>query len=398
MSTALVTVIAVACGDSQRVTPSAAEDEQSTTVPAAVSTTVPLTDAGSSTSIVAPVSLPTLPRTVFESLDVGPLSPRFGAATVALGRSIFVYGGLAVVGGDTQPIDDGAVYDVDLGTWSPLPTSAGLAAGATEAVVWAGSIVFAGASGAAIFDPAKGAWGSLPAPQNTGTLVAAGSSLFAVVPFAWAEEGAAQLSARLDPVTRTWAELAPLPGALAEFAEVGEELLAIVYAKDETVPDFGGFAQRTLVALRLDGDAWVDLAMPELEVSFGRFAVANGSELFVWGDSAYGHDASESSSDHGLKYSVADRRWSEIAPLPTDWWECYVTAAAVDGELVIDICGTVASYDLVTGEMAAAPLPVTRTPARFVLVDGAAYRWGEEYCYGCDHPLLMAFQRVAPAS
>ena len=152
-----------------------------------------------------------------------------------------------------------------------------------------------------------------------------------------------------------------------------------------------------MVAVRLEGDAWVDLGMPPLDWFYGIFATTDGTQMFVW-DASFVNEGDDRTGDHGLAFSAGGSTWTEIAPLPIDWWECYISPVAFDDVMVVDVCGVVAHYDIAADEMTTINEPSTGpTPAPFVTIGAAAYRWGDVFCYGCDGSGELVFQRLQPA-
>jgi hypothetical protein len=301
-----------------------------------------------------------------------------------------VYGGRTE---QTESLDDGAVYDTSTGSWSLLPSSGGLAAGAYAALATGGSVVFAGAFGVASFELSTSRWTALPsAPGGACCLFTTGSSLLATSQMPAGDP--AQFSvARLDPATGSWSDLPPLQGVqVSSVVEIGGSLIAILeHASAVFQVGVADPAGRT--AVRLEGDTWVDLAMPPLDWFYGIFATTDGTEKFVW-DGSFVNEGDDRTGDHGLVFSAADSAWAEIPPLPKDWWECYISPVAMNGALVVDTCGFVARYDIAEGAMKAIGALADPTPAPFVAIEAAAYRWGNVFCYACDGPIEMVFQRL----
>lgn len=397
-SIAVLAMAMVGCSDDPPRTVPAASPASS--VPESMTTLTtdspPPTDAPATSSTTSTTTSSTTSSTtgsaggvVSESLDPGPLSPRFSAATVAVGGLFLVYGGRTE---ETESLDDGAVYDTSTGGWSLLPSSGGLAAGAYAALATGGSVVFAGAFGVASFDLSTSRWTALPSPPSAECcLYASGSSLFAISEFSAVEPPQLSVS-RFDPATAMWIELPRLQGMqLWNIVEVNGSLIAIV-GHAPAVFQVGVSDPAGMSAMRLEGDTWVDLAMPPLDWFYGIFATTDGTEMFVW-DGSFVNEGDDRTGDHGLVFS-ADSTWAEIPPLPRDWWECYISPVAMNGVLVVDTCGSVARYDIAEGAMKAIGALADPTPAPFVAIEAAAYRWGNVFCYACDGPLEIVFQRL----
>lgn len=103
---------------------------------------------------------------------------RSRAAHVAMGKSVFFWGGLNSAG---KALDDGAIYTPKTDTWVTLPKDMGSPSPRIMATaVWTGSlvVVYGGTDAAgstvykdgAIYDPAGNSWTALPAPAANVTL------------------------------------------------------------------------------------------------------------------------------------------------------------------------------------------------------------------------------------
>lgn len=380
------TVPATSSADTNSSPPSSASES---TTAATEAPATPTSDAPSTSSTTSSTTV-SAGGVVSESLDPGPLSPRFSAATVAVDGLLLVYGGRTQ---QIEALDDGAIYDTTTGSWRLLPSSEGLAAGASTAVAGGGSIVFAGAFGVASFDLSTSRWTALPPPPSAECcLYTTESSLLAISQLSTVEP--AQLSvSRLDPAAGTWIDLPPLDGMqVGNIVEIGGSLIAIV-EHAPAVFEVGVSDPAGRSAMRLEGDTWVDLTMPPLDWFFGIFATTDGTQMFVW-DGSFVNEGDDRTGDHGLVFSAGDRTWAEIPPLPKDWWECYISSVALDGVLVVDACGLVARYDVAAEEMKTIGELTDPTPAPFVVIDATAYRWGHANCYVCEGPLETVFQRL----
>jgi len=101
------------------------------------------------------------------------IAARSKAAVVAMGRSVFIWGGL---GEDNMGLNNGAIYDPVSDVWTPLPPDPGSpGARMLATAVWTGAasnkvIVFGGSDAAggmiykdgAVYDPLGNSWSALP--------------------------------------------------------------------------------------------------------------------------------------------------------------------------------------------------------------------------------------------
>lgn len=381
MATVAIGVLVLpGCSDSSAGGTPASEGSVSTTIDEAGSTTssLPL-----STTTTAPDD-----GSVIEALDPGPLAARWDAAVVAADGRVVVYGG-TVAG---VALDDGAAFDPATTTWEALPTSGGLAEGAEVGLAVEGDVVLAGPGGVARLSLVDGVWAGLdPSPYPDGRFVATSSWLVALEddPTRGVEGTPGAIGiAVFDPETDSWVEAPPVPAGEVRDLVESEGLLVAVASGVEDPSD--------RVAFGLGAEGWMDLEMPPIDWSFGSLAVGAGTNVFVWGGDPPGGDGE--ANEYGLSYSATDDSWHEVAPLTSDWWECYVSVAVFAGQLVLDVCAVVALYDRETDSMTEVSTLTAeqQTWAPFVNLGEAAYRWGAVNCYGecADPPSAMVFQRV----
>ncbi len=378
---AIGVLVVQGCSDSSSGGTTASGSSVPTTVDGAGSTTSSL--ALSATTTEAPDD-----GSGIEALDPGPLAARWDAAVVAAGGRVVVYGGTAA----SAALDDGAAFDPATSTWEALPTSGGLAEGAEVGFAVGDDVVLAGPGGVARLSLVDGVWAGLdPSPYPDGRFVATSSWLVALEddPTRGVEGTPGAIGvAVFDPETGSWEDAPPVPaGEVLDLVETGGLLVAMASGVEDP-------SARVVFAMGAEG--WMDLEMPQIELSFGVLAVGAGKDVFVWGGGAPG--GAGELNEYGLSYSATDDSWHEVAPLRSDWWECYVSVAVWAGQLILDVCAVVAIYDRDTDSMTEVSTLVAerQTWAPFVNLGEAAYRWGAVNCYGecADPPSSMVFQRV----
>lgn len=318
--------------------------------------------------------------TGWQDLDPGPLTPRRDAAVVATDRWVVVVGGRAA----GRDLTDAAAFDVRSGTWQRLADVPAAGAGA-DTGAWTGSqVVVAGQHGAAALDPATGRWTTLAGPPfPAGRRVAAGGSVITVD----VEAGGTTVPlARLDPGSGTWEALPAVPLAeVHDLLDAGGRLVTVGPAARGST---------ALSALALSGSQWRDLGLPALPWQFGHLAAGDAVSLYVW---AGGSPGAERPTDHGVAVALGSGRWRQTADLPAEWWECYAAAASTGGELLVDACSTVLTYEPASDRVTTLGLlpPSAQSTARLVVVAGHVYRWGPAYCSPecTDPPPAVAFTR-----
>jgi hypothetical protein len=199
-----------------------------------------------------------------------PLEDRQAELVVPLGDAVFVWGGF-VPGhqdGSEPPFNDGAIADLDDGTWRPVaeaPLVGGDASG-----VWTGSEVVVSNSGqVAAYDPAADSWRelSMPAgsPTETEPLVVVNHEV--VLPFAgWAwnrDDG-------------TWRRITPSP------ARVIAPSMSVIDG-DLIVSGAPASAPTDTMALRYDSelDSWTELPPPGSQVYEGDATGVVGNDVIL---------------------------------------------------------------------------------------------------------------------
>jgi N-acetylneuraminic acid mutarotase len=260
-------------------------------------------------------------------LPPAPIASRRGHTAVWTGNKMVVFGGQGP-GEDCDglcPLGDGAAYDPDTNTWTPLavpPIGARHSHSAvflrTRMVVWGG----AGEGGAALgdgasYDPVTNTWTALPVPPLAPRLghraVATTDRMLVWGGSSEASEGGRYFAdgAIYNPVTNEWQAMAPASLAPRDNAAgvwTGEQLVLWGgYGRsDECTPCFHG----TGAAYDPAADAWVPLAPAPLSGRGAHRAVWTSREMLVWG----GFD-SEVQAD-GALYNPFDGAWTRMAPGP----------------------------------------------------------------------------------
>ena len=255
------------------------------------------------------------------------LSPRRGQSSVWTGASMVIYGGVGIAGEcpRTCALGDGAAYDPNSNTWTPI-APAPLVPRSGHSALWVQNrmVIWGGAAedGAALadgafYDPATDSWTALPASplearvghRAVGTthrmLVWGGSSDVS--------DGARDFAdgAVYSPVTNTWSPMAPGPlSARTTVASVwtGKEMLV-----------WGGYGRSAActrcplgdgAAYDVDTNSWSPMAPSPLSGRGGHRAVWTGRDMLVWG----GSDV-EPQSD-GALFGPAGNSWARVVPGP----------------------------------------------------------------------------------
>jgi hypothetical protein len=142
-----------------------------------------------------------------------PLTPRYGSTTVWTGTELLVWGGVDNQNGNTA-FNDGAAYNPQARTWTPMPPSP-LSPRLNAFAVWTGSqaLFWGGNHSAPLIDgatynPATRGWAMMPPsplradPQISDAVVWTGTEMVVV-------EG--QQAAAYDPADRSWQQMPRLP-------------------------------------------------------------------------------------------------------------------------------------------------------------------------------------------
>lgn len=247
------------------------------------------------------------------------LVARSRAASVALGKSVFIWGGLD---NDGAALNDGALYNPVLDTWKYLPRDPGspsprimatavwTGAGSNKVVVYGGTDAGGGMTykDGAIYDVADNSWAPLP-PHPTiskrsapvgywdGTRAIFFGGLNGANPVAGAD--------RFDLKTWTVSTTSGDPGALGSSATAWDG--SVMYLQGGVI---GAVRQDRVFSYTSSTDAWANLSKA-LSVRSGAFGAWDGSRFVVWG----GQD------DGGLRTdgkALAGTTWSDMTLGPLE--------------------------------------------------------------------------------
>ena len=200
----------------------------------------------------------------WRSLAASPLDRRVGHTAVWTGEKLFVWGGHPG-GTGFRPRDrfnDGAAYDPETDTWSPI-ADAPLTGGPGYTAVWAGTemVVLGGNDGymsspemglgeGATYDPSSDTWReiSFPTPMLTMDAVWTGSEVLA---YAVEEYLGTLHGLGYDPLTESWRELpdSPISTPMPDVELIGDHLVVWSYDPGE----------EGVAALRVDNEEWQSL-------------------------------------------------------------------------------------------------------------------------------------------
>lgn len=247
-----------------------------------------------------------------------PLAGRTGANVVGVGSDAYVFGGsefLCPPGADcagpsTPPFADGAVLNIETGSWRPMSDAPFGFSSASTAVVddlVSGEQIYVLAGRRLLrYAPADDTWsrlGQLPARVGS-SLVATDHGLVA---FAGSDENGTALDAVRDPVDGTWTTLPddPLPASYDRFAVAdGDRLL--VFASPVGEPDE---EVRAKVAAAYD---WYDGTWSELPTAPGGGYQAWRIDDRVFLNPHFGPDG-------GGVLDLATDTWGAIPDDGEDW-------------------------------------------------------------------------------
>lgn len=248
-----------------------------------------------------------------------PLEERAAELVVSMGDSVFVWGGFVPnhQDGSEPPFSDGAIGDLEDGTWRPVaqvPLSSGFASG-----VWTGSeVVVSNAGLIAAYDPTTDSWRTLtpPAPLGPETQHLGSLSDDVVLPLAgyvW------------NPANDNWRDIAAMPDVLSapRIDQYDEDL--IVSGASRTSPT-GAMAFR----YDAEADIWIELPAPDIQVYEGAATGVVGDDLVVvsW------------ASMRATALDLATLQWRDLPTFPQFTVKCLANLEPVaDSIIVVSMCG-----------------------------------------------------------
>ena len=253
--------------------------------------------------------------------DAG-IAARSEPAVVWTRKAMIVWGGA----GDAGVLGDGASYDLATDRWTPLPP-APITPRRGHTAVWTGNkmLIFGGqgprdgcpgpcplGDGAA-YDPDTNTWTPLAAPpigpRHSHTAVFLQARM---VVWGGAGEGGTALGdgASYDPVTNTWAALPvpPLAPRLGHRTVATTDRMLVWGGSSEASEGGRYFADGA--AYDPASDAWVPVAPAPLSGRGTSRAVWTSREMLVWG----GFDSSVQAD--GALYNPVDGTWARMSPGP----------------------------------------------------------------------------------
>ncbi len=387
--------------------PTVAATFAATTTVAAIPVTMPgiepaAATPGAQASAVAPLdpSVPVVPGAAWETLDLGPLSPRWDPVVVATDGEIIVLGGYVrdrdANGSDyLRRVGDGAAYDPVARTWRLLPDPSGAFAKTTIAR-WVACgcdvnsrITLVGPEFAATYDVVNGATIPLdrPPPGGDHSLYIAGPDIFTAVTEI---PGSVTLS-RLTAGATTWEALPPVGLSYVRTVLHIEGRTVVVGSIEDNL---AGTRALILDETATTGElTWIDLNLPDRRWN-DFFASTDGYRLLVW--AGYGFNAEAQDLGVGVLLDPAEGVWRDSARIEERWWECSADGVPVPGGIVIDDCGALVHYRSAENATVTHPeleLWGLRGGLPMVVIGDHLYRWGEPspYAEGPDAPEAMRF-------
>jgi hypothetical protein len=275
-----------------------------------------------------------------------PPEMHFDPASAWTGSQLLVWGG----GGNDYVVDDGFMFDAAARVWRRMPDGP-LAPRSDTAFAWTGSelVVWGGMSGdccipssmffedGAAYDPSTERWRTLPpapiearAPFSVWT----GSELLI-----WGNadrQTRYRDGASYDPSTDTWRRIADAPTDITDGAAVwtGEEMVVFGAALHG-----GNFPEtRTAIGLAYDPrmDLWREIPPSDLSPQAMTAAWPEGGEMIAWD---YDHATAA--------YDPVTDRWRPLDRVPLRFYECGPYSVALDGYVLGNFCGSLASYSVV---------------------------------------------------
>jgi hypothetical protein len=320
------------------------------TEPQLLDNPVPVASDPTATTRSVDVPVESGPTPWLRTIPDPPLADRVAELVVPMGDSVFVWGGFVPnhQDGSEPPFRDGAIADLDDGTWrlvADAPLDSGFATG-----VWTGSEVVVSNTGRiAAYDPAADSWRLLTLEADlsgeTQYLALLGNEV--VLPFAgWA----------WNVDDDTWRQIAVAPSVLTEprMDVVGDDL--VVSGAPVSVPT-------GTMALRYDAesDAWSKLSPPGTQVYQGDATGVVGNELVVvswW-------------SMRSQAMDLDTLRWRDLPTFPQFNVKCLGQLESVaDSIAVVSMCGQQAALEPGADRWVAFDPPATSSTFDLHAVDG----------------------------
>lgn len=247
------------------------------------------------------------------------LVARSRAASVAMGKSVFIWGGLDNEG---AALTDGAIYNPALDNWKYLPRDTGSPSGRImSTAVWTGAasnkvIVYGGTDAAgtmtykdgAVYDVAENSWAALPpGPMNSRRSASFGYWDGTRAVFYGGLNGTNSVAGADRFDLKTWTVSGPSgdPGLLG-FAAVAFDGSAM-YLQGGVI---GATRQDKVLSYTSSTDSWSSLSK-SLSVRTGAFGAWDGTRFVVWG----GQD------DAGLRNdgkAMLGATWTDLAASPLE--------------------------------------------------------------------------------
>ena len=218
------------------------------------------------------------------------LVARSKAASVALGKSVFIWGGQD---GSGKALDDGAIYSPAKDSWTYLSKDAGAPTARIMATaLWTGSvvIVFGGTDATgntvyrdgSIYDPVANSWSALPASGAISRRSAPFAFWDGTRALFWGGLGATGFGVpnadRFDLTSWSTSTNSGDPGALS-FPAVAFDG-SVVYLMGGQL---NGNRQDKVFAYSTSTDSWTNLTKSLLTARSSAFGAWDGSHFVVWG-------------------------------------------------------------------------------------------------------------------
>lgn len=320
------------------------------TEPQTTADSVPVASDATTTASPADASVPPGPSPWIQTVPEPPLEDREAELVVTTGDSVFVWGGSVPnhQDGSEPPFNDGAIADLEDGTWRPVaaaPLPGGSAFG-----VWTGSeVVVSNAGLIAVYDPTSDSWRELEPPSPIGSdaqpLAVLGSDV--VLPFA---------GLAWDPNEDSWRTLAAAPVTVSgPQMDVFDGDLIVSGAPIDSASD--------TMALRYnpESDTWIELPVPGSQVYQGAATGVVGNDLVVvsW------------LSMQARAMDLDTLEWRELPTFPQLTVICFAQMeTTADSTAVVSMCGQHAALEPDADRWVAFDPPTTSDTFSLHPVDG----------------------------